>query len=187
MTGTPNRTTETVEVVPYDPAWPGIYAAERVLVLAAVGPRFVALEHMGSTSIPGLPAKPIIDMMAAIPSLHDGVALTALLATLGYQHIETSMPNRLFLRRHDPERGYVFHLHIVEHATWEERNERLLRDYLREHADVAAAYGALKQQLAAQYANDRPAYTKAKTAFIQSVVDQARDALGLPRVDVWEA
>jgi GrpB-like predicted nucleotidyltransferase (UPF0157 family) len=69
---------------------------------------------------------------------------------------------------------------------WPERNERLLRDYLRAHPPAAQAYGELKQQLALTYAHDSLAYTKAKTAFIQSIMDQARDQLGLPRVDVWE-
>lgn len=182
----PNRAAETIQVVPYDPSWPRLYAAERALVLAATEPRFVTLEHVGSTAVPGLHAKPIIDMMAVVADLVDGVAVLAPLAGLGYQLVETGMPNRLFLRKRDLERGCGFHLHIVEEAGWDERNERLLRDYLLAHPEAAQAYGQFKQRLAAELAHDGPAYTKAKTALIQSLVDQARDERGLPRVNVWE-
>lgn len=97
------------------------------------------------------------------------------------------MPERLFFRRSAPEIGCAFHLHLVTASSWRERNERLLRDYLLTHPDDAQAYGRLKKHLASTYADDGLAYTKAKTTFIQSLVDRARDARGLPRVDVWEA
>jgi GrpB-like predicted nucleotidyltransferase (UPF0157 family) len=124
--------------------------------------------------------------MAAVVDLADGVAAIAALVTLGYQLIETGMPDRLFLRKREPEQSSSFHLHVVEYASWPERNERLLRDYLQAHPEAAQAYGELKQQLALAHAHDSLAYTKAKTAFIQSLVDRARDERGLPRVNVWE-
>jgi GrpB-like predicted nucleotidyltransferase (UPF0157 family) len=98
------------------------------------------------------------------------------------------MPRRLFLRKHDLRTGRRVHLHVVEQATWDERKERLLRDYLREHPEDARVYGTLKQQLAAKHARDisAEAYTRAKTALIQAIVDKARDAPGLSRVSVWE-
>jgi GrpB-like predicted nucleotidyltransferase (UPF0157 family) len=105
---------------------------------------------------------------------------------LGYRLIDAGMRNRLFLRRRDEGTGQAFHLHIVELATWDERKERLMRDYLLEHPEAVKAYGDLKDRLAATYANDSLAYTEAKTAFIQDIVDKARDARGLPRVDVRE-
>jgi GrpB-like predicted nucleotidyltransferase (UPF0157 family) len=175
-----------VNVVPYDTAWPVLYDDEHAAIIDATGILFVALEHIGSTAVPGLAAKPIIDMMAAVHSLDDGVTAMDLLAALGYRYVETEMPRRFLLRRHASQRGCTFHLHIVEHATWNERKERLLRDYLRAHPDMARAYGDLKQQLATHHAHDLPAYTRAKTAFIQFVIDQARHALGLARIDVWE-
>jgi GrpB-like predicted nucleotidyltransferase (UPF0157 family) len=125
-------------------------------------------------------------MMAAVRELPDGHAVAGRLAALGYQLIETGMPNRLFLRKRDSQRGCSFHLHIVEQASWHDRNERLLRDYLRRHPAAMREYGELKGRLAAEYAHDPEGYTKAKTAFIQSIVDRARDEHGLPRVSVWE-
>jgi GrpB-like predicted nucleotidyltransferase (UPF0157 family) len=183
---TPKQTAETIQIVAYDPTWPQRYLAERALVLQAIDPPFLAIEHVGSTAVVGLCAKPIIDMMAAVANLPDGVALIAPLARLGYQLIETGMPDRLFLRKREPAQDCSFHLHIVEQRTWQERNERLLRDYLQAHPQAAQAYGELKQQLALAHAHDSLAYTKAKTAFIQSLVDRARDERGLPRVNIWE-
>jgi GrpB-like predicted nucleotidyltransferase (UPF0157 family) len=186
MTTPPNPAQDTITIADYDPAWPQIYAAERAPILAVAGPRLLALEHIGSTAIPGLCAKPIIDMMAAVAHLDDGAALIEPLAAHGYRLVETGMPGRLLLRKDVAERGVRVHLHIIELATWDTRNERLLRDYLLAHPEAAQAYGDLKRQLALAHAEDGFAYTKAKTGLIQSLVDRARDEHGLPRVDVWE-
>jgi len=184
VTGTSKQAADTVEVVEYDSVWPERYAAERDRILTVCGPRFVAFEHIGSTAVPGLRAKPIIDMMAAVRSLREASSLVETLDALGYHVLETGMRNRLFLRRRTQQHG--FHLHIVEHATWDERKERLMRDFLRVHREAAEAYGALKDKLAAMYTHDSLGYTKAKTEFIQGIIDEVRDARGLPRVDVWE-
>jgi GrpB-like predicted nucleotidyltransferase (UPF0157 family) len=176
---------DTVEVVAYDPNWPSLYAAERTRIVADCPTYFVAFEHIGSTAVPGLRSKPIIDMMAAVQKLGESTSLVQILDDLGYEVFETGMRERLFLRRYTPEQGR-FHLHIVEQRTWDERKERHMRDYLLAHPDAVRAYGELKDDLARLHAEDSLAYTKAKTAFIQSVIDQVQDARGLPRFDVWE-
>ncbi len=186
MTESVQPAAERVEVVPYDPRWPALYAAERDALLAACPAQFVVVEHIGSTAVPHQRAKPIIDMMAAVLSLHAMDAVLATLHTLGYRVVETGMPNRLFLRKQMAPRGQVFHLHIVEHATWDERKERLMRDYLQAHPEAVDAYGTLKAHLAVTHGHDSLAYTKAKTAFIQALMDQARAERGLPPMDVWE-
>lgn len=175
---------DTVLVVPYKPNWPDLYAAERARIAAGCPPYFVAFEHIGSTAVPGLKAKPVIDMMAAIPSLLESAPLVEALDALEYKVFETGMRNRLFLRRYTLQQGR-FHLHIVEHVTWDERKERHMRDYLLEHPEAARAYGELKDHLARLHAEDLLAYTKAKTAFVQGVIDRVRNARGLPRID-WE-
>lgn len=177
---------DLIIVVPYDAAWPDRYAAERAALLGATGSLFVAIEHIGSTSVPGLQAKPVIDMMAAVRRLDDASAAEERLRELGYRFTPTGMRNRLFFRRRAPELACAFHLHIVEEATWGERNERLFRDHLRAHPEDARAYGELKQRLAREHGRDSMAYTKSKTELVQAIVDRARDARGLPRVDVWE-
>ncbi len=95
------------------------------------------------------------------------------------------MRNRLFLRKQAASSGQVFHLHLVEQATWDERKERLMRDYLLAHPEAAQAYGALKDTLAATYPHDSLAYTQAKTACIQGIIDAARAERSLPPINVW--
>lgn len=179
-----NISRDPLKVVPYNPAWPEIYAAERARILS-IAPEFLDFEHIGSTAVPGLRAKPIMDMMASVEGLEGTEGLVARLTELGYTLIETGMRNRLFLRKY-PAGDQKYHLHIVEQSTWNTRKERLMRDYLCEHPDEAAAYGALKDGLVDDYKNDSEGYTKAKTAFIQKLIDRARTKLGLPPEDVWE-
>ena len=166
-----------IQVSEYDPVWPELARWAIDEVLAALPGRVTAMEHIGSTAVPGLPAKPVIDLMAAVPSLD--VVDDDALAVLGYRRIEPAMPERRFYRRE----GY--HLHVVTAASWDTRNQRLLRDHLRQHPADRDAYGRLKRDLAAA-GDDGDAYTRAKTALIQRMVDAARAARGLPLVDVWE-
>ena len=180
-----NQLRHKVEVVAYDPNWATRYQEESELLLNATGESFVEMEHIGSTAIPNQRAKPVIDMMVAVQSLDELEGFLPALNNLGYKLIETDMPERHFLRKQG-ENGPAFHLHIVECSTWDERNERLLRDYLLEHPGAVEAYSALKDELALAHADDSLEYTKAKTAFIQGVMDRARDDLGLPRVNVWD-
>lgn len=175
-----------VEVVAFDPRWAAIYRAERALLLEAVGPGFVELEHIGSTAVPNQRAKPIIDMMAAVRNLDDLEVFLRALNSLGYDLIDAGMRDRFFLRKRRGSDGQVFHLHIVALSSWAERKERLMRDYLLDHPEAVEAYSALKARLAVSHAEDSLEYTRAKTDFIQDLVDRARDGLGLPRVDVWD-
>jgi GrpB-like predicted nucleotidyltransferase (UPF0157 family) len=100
--------------------------------------------------------------------------------------IDVGFRDRVFLRK-QPDRDYpAYHLHVVRLRDWPDKNERLLRDYLIAHRQAAEAYGHLKSALAVKFAADSPAYTAAKTAFIQQSVDAARTALGLPLVNVWQ-
>jgi GrpB-like predicted nucleotidyltransferase (UPF0157 family) len=173
------RPARLIQVSDYDPAWPE--TARRAIdeVSAALPGLLVAVEHIGSTAVPGLAAKPIIDLMAATPSLDAVVEGEEALADLGFRRVDNGMPDRLFYHRD----GY--HLHVVTAASWDNRNQRLLRDYLREHPADRDAYGRLKRELAAT-GGDADAYTRAKTALIQRLVDAARTARGLPLVNVWE-
>lgn len=171
-----------VRVEEYDSAWPARAAAAIEEVRGALGPVIVHIEHIGSTSVPGLAAKPIIDLMAAVPELDDvdEQAVTG----LGYARFETGMPNRLFFLQR-AEDGSGHNLHIVTADTWETRNERILRDHLLAHPDALQQYAELKQELAQQGLDD-DSYGRAKTGLIQRLMDQARDERGLPRVPVWE-
>lgn len=161
-----------------DPRWAGL-GRQACVVLA---PLFLAIEHIGSTAVPGLPAKPVIDLMAAADDL-DKVNDTAL-ETLGYRAAPTDMPERLWYRREDYD-STAYHLHVVTAASWPTRNERLFRDHLLGHPGDRDRYAALKRELMDRFGTG-PAYTRGKTELIQELTDAARAARGLPSVPVWE-
>jgi len=175
-----------VDIVPYDPRWPALYGAEYQLLTSCLPNLLEPIEHIGSTAVPLLSAKPIIDIMAATANLNDFGHAVSPLTAAGYVLIETGMRNRLFFRRRAEPSGQLYHLHVVERETWAHRKERIMRDYLIDHPTAAVAYGLLKQDLAKQYTKDSLAYTKAKTEFIQTLLDQAYDRLGRPRINAWE-
>ncbi|GAB3424216.1 GrpB family protein [Flindersiella endophytica] len=176
-------TISTVEA--YDAAWPGMARKACEELRQALPGVFLEIEHVGSTAVPGLAAKPVIDLMASAASLPAMTPHRETLAGLGYVLLEGVMHNRLFYPRDDASGRRTHHLHVVSADTWETRNERLLRDYLRAHPEAAARYGALKERLAATLGVGDE-YTKAKTGLIQEMVDAARASRGLPLVDVWE-
>jgi GrpB-like predicted nucleotidyltransferase (UPF0157 family) len=184
--GTGSRDSDSVAiVVPYDPTWPQRFQAASAELLAATDHLFLRLEHIGSTSVPGLAAKPTIDMMASVRRLPDGHAAQPALAALGYELADTGMRERLFFQRLAGPGVSTHHLHVVTEDSWATRNERLLRDYLRGHPQQARRYAELKRRLSRELGPGET-YTRAKTALIQELVDAARDELGLPRVPVWE-
>ncbi len=171
-----------------DPGWPAAAARLVTELHAALPGQLAPIEHIGSTAVPGLPAKPVIDLMAATPDLAAfGSVAETRLAALGYRRLDTGMTGRLFYRREPlaTPASYATHLHVVPADSWETRNERILRDHLLAHPADAERYGALKRRLAA--AGGGPdAYTRGKTALVQELMDRARIARGLPIVDVWE-
>ena len=167
-----------IEIAEYDPAWPGAYERERAAILGALGDLVFAIEHVGSTAVPGLGAKPIIDMMVAVRGVFDdGQRCVAPLQALGYEYMgERGIPGRLFFARPIP-RPRTHHLHMVEPESDFWCRHLLFRDYLRGHPEEARAYYELKVRLAARFQADRDAYTEAKTEFIRSVEAKARAAI----------
>lgn len=172
-----------IEIRDYDPTWHDLAGYAIKEVLAVLPGQIMVAEHVGSTAVPGLAAKPVIDLMAATADLPALAVHEDGLARIGYHRIETGMPERLFYRR-DGE-PVAYHLHVVTTASWETRNERLLRDHLRTHPDDRDQYARLKRELAVTN-GDGDAYTRGKTALIQRMVDAARAERGLPPVHVWE-
>lgn len=173
-----SRQSQQVVIAEYDPRWPVMYEEEKARILDAIGHRLVAIEHMGSTSVPGLAAKPIIDIMAAIDSLANDQECVIPLLGLGYEYVpehEDIIPERRYFRK-GPQGARTHHLHMVELGSefWE--RQLLFRDYLRAHPDEASRYCQLKRELAAQYRNDRASYTDAKGPYITSVLEKVRAA-----------
>lgn len=164
-----------VELHEYDLSWPANYAAERERLLSLLPGVFIGLEHIGSTAVPGLRAKPIIDILAGVESMDIAEASAELICLSGYttsaEFNETLRDRKWFMRFANGHRTH--HLHVVVHESkaWLERLH--FRDALRSQPELAAQYAALKSQLAARHVSDREAYTDAKTEFVRSVSEDA--------------
>jgi len=174
-----------VEVVPYDDSWPARADAAIAGIRSVLAGLPLQIEHIGSTAVPGLAAKPIIDLMAAVPALDDVAVRAGDLARIGFTAEDNGMPGRLFFVRDDGGRR-SHHLHVVTAASWPARSQRLLRDHLRDHPEDVRRYAELKRRLAGGGLG-ADAYTRAKTDLIQELTDRARAARGLPPVPVWES
>lgn len=174
-----------VIVAPPNPSWPALFSLERERLRSFVGRIVDELQHYGSTAVPGLSAKPIIDMMAPVSSLDEADGLSDDLSSAGYYKIDAGFSRRRFFRRKVESADLAYHLHLVCSATWPLKNELLLRDWLIQHPNVARAYEALKLKLATEYGDDMPRYTEGKTSFLRSAVNDARLSRGLPIECDW--
>jgi GrpB-like predicted nucleotidyltransferase (UPF0157 family) len=164
---------DPVLIITYDDAWPDRFEQERLLLQQAIGRWVVgSIEHIGSTAVPGLAAKPVIDIMVGVESLDASRPALPVLEALGYcyapyraESMHWFCKPSLAVRTH--------HLHLVPLGSrlWVER--LAFRDYLRAHRDVASEYAELKRRLAEQYRFDRDAYTDAKSEFISRIVERA--------------
>jgi GrpB-like predicted nucleotidyltransferase (UPF0157 family) len=166
---------DQVIVVPYDSRWPQSFAIERAAITRALGPLQIRIEHIGSTAVPGLAAKPIIDIMVGVVDLADFDSKRMTLDGLDYGYVpefEKQMPDRRFFRK--PNAGIrTHHLHVVqfESAFWS--RHLAFRDRLRKDPKTAAEYAKVKLSLAAKFLNDRDQYTDAKGQFIEKLLGHA--------------
>ena len=157
--------------MPHSELWHQLFVVEEARLRDAAGAHLVAIEHVGSTSICGLSAKPIIDIAGAVQEIADVEKCTVPIEAIGYQYRgENGLPGRHYFVRGEPR---THHLHVVELRSDFWRSHLLFRDYLRQHSEVAEAYDKLKRQLAQQYKENREAYTEGKAAFIENVLRMA--------------
>ncbi len=159
----------------YDLRWPALFEEERERILAAIGPSVERVEHVGSTAIPGIAAKPIIDILIGLRSLEDAKECIPRLVAIGYEYVpeyEREIPERRYFRK-GPAENRTHHIHIVEVSSEFFRNHLLFRDYLRAHADEAKRYEALKRELAQRFETDREAYTEGKSKYVGRVIERA--------------
>jgi len=157
---------EPIRIVSYDPAWPARFEEERAALEGAIGPWMAGgIHHVGSTAVPGLNAKPIIDVLAGVEDLESSRACFDPLKELGYLYSPyLSDEMHWFCKPHPSRRTH--HLHLAPNQSARFRDELAFRDYLRSNPEVAAEYASLKRNLATRFENDREAYTDAKTTFI---------------------
>jgi GrpB-like predicted nucleotidyltransferase (UPF0157 family) len=179
---------DRIAVVPYDPRWPEAFERERFHLLSCLPPGLVKrIEHFGSTAVPGLSAKPIVDMLVEVTSLDETRRRIApILESQGYDYFwrpasgDDTPPFYAWFIKRDENGNRTHHIHMVE-AGYELWDNLLFRDYLIEHPDVAGEYGELKQELSEIHHNDRVAYTEAKAGFIRAVTERARQRYKKPR------
>lgn len=167
-----------VEIFDYDREWPSKFLEESTKIMGVIGDTVVEVEHVGSTAVPGLCAKPIIDIMVGIRKLIDAENCIVPLESIAYEYVpeyEVSIPERRYFRKGPSEMpNKHFHLHMVEHGSDFWKRHLLFRDYLRTHPGAALEYCELKKRLASKYRLNREAYTEAKTTFIESIVSKAK-------------
>lgn len=168
-----------VVVVKFDPAWAGRYQAEAAVVQNILGKNCTAVYHMGSTAVPGLAAKPIIDILPVVRDIATVDAENPQFEAVGYEAMgEYGIPGRRYFRKGcgDDE---TFHIHVFGQDSTEEIHRHLaVRDFLRTHPASAAAYGRLKLQLAHQFPWDIEAYCDGKDAFVKDLECQALEWAG---------
>lgn len=165
---------DPVRIVPYHRSWPAAFEQERVILDHVLGSSVTGgIHHVGSTAVPGLPAKPIIDILVGIEKLESARVHIEPLASLHYVYAPYRADEMLWFCKPSPA-ARTHHLHLVPTSSGRFRAELAFRDYLRQHAECAEAYANLKQELAVRFAHDREAYTAAKADFVRQVVRRAQ-------------
>jgi GrpB-like predicted nucleotidyltransferase (UPF0157 family) len=166
-----------VNIVAYDPQWPIAFSTERERIVEGLGTIAVRIEHHGSTAVPGLAAKPVIDIQVSVQQLHPLDSYAPGLVSLGYVHMPHPDDSFCPFFHRPGAWPHTHHVHVVRSGGAEECRTIAFRDYLREHSDVAREYEQLKRALASRYgasdAASREAYAKAKTAFVTAVTHRA--------------
>ena len=174
--GSYSKFNRPILVVDYDRAWPGAFEDERARLSAAIGTRPAVFEHIGSTAVPGLRAKPVIDIAIGIPDLQTAPEYLKAVEPLGYEYVpefEAELPRRRFLWRGTPQ-VHTHHIQLTEidDPLWIE--PLAFRDYLRRNPTVAMEYGALKQRLARQCGENIGQYVAGKSKFVTEVLRKTR-------------
>lgn len=165
----------TVEVVPYDSRWPLLFEDEAMLLHRALGGVAVQVHHIGSTAVPGLAAKPIIDILLEVTSLDALDALNDAMRAIGYEpRGELGIPRRRYFPKGGLDRTHQIHAFAVgdEHVA----RHLAFRDYLRAHPETAREYGELKMAVARECANDIERYCDGKDAYVKAVEARALQA-----------
>ncbi len=167
---------QPVEVAEYDPVWPRRFVEERERIAGALGDGDAVIEHIGSTAVPGLPAKPVIDILVGVDDIERSGQAVAALIGLGYSYapeVETDVPDQRYFYKGSP---HTHHIHMVERSSPLFEEHLLFRDHLRAHPEAADEYARLKRGLAARFRDDRASYTRGKKTFFDTVVAAARRA-----------
>lgn len=156
---------DPIVVESYDPHWPELFRSLALTLRTALGPVALRIDHIGSTAVPGLAAKPVVDLQVSVAALEPTAPFRLPLERLGWQF---RADNDDFTKRYfrEPTGSRRTHLHVRRAGSFSEQSALLLRDFLRATSSRAAAYASLKLSLAAQHTHYRAAYTDAKSPFL---------------------
>jgi GrpB-like predicted nucleotidyltransferase (UPF0157 family) len=173
-----------IKLVPYAPAWPQRFEDEAVRLRLACGPLALRIDHVGSTSIAGIVAKPVVDIQITVPALAPLDAWVDRLAPLGYTHQSSPDDDRYPFFHRPASWPHTHHVHLCPPASAVSRATLALRDYLREHPEARDAYAEEKRRLASIHVGDtaerREAYAEGKSPFLDPLIERAL-RLGYPR------
>ena len=165
-------TADPIEVVPYDPDWAARFETLGAFLRRGLGDVALRIDHIGSTAVVGLAAKPVVDVQISVASLEPAASFRAPLESLGLR-FRLDNPDRTKRYFREPLDTARTHIHVRKAGSWSEQFALLFRDYVRVHPDDAARYAALKRELAARHRDDREAYTDAKTPLIWEIISRA--------------
>jgi GrpB-like predicted nucleotidyltransferase (UPF0157 family) len=169
-----NSMTRRVTVVPYDPRWPHAFATASAEVAAALGANLLDIHHIGSTAIPGMHAKPVIDMLAVVAGMAAVAARDAQMRALGYEPMgEFGIAGRRYFRRDNSAGERTHQVHAFAKGSPHVQRHLAFRDFMRAHPEPAKQYAALKRRLADAHPNDMEAYMDGKERFIKEMEAQA--------------
>ncbi|MFH8365839.1 GrpB family protein [Streptomyces sp. NPDC018031] len=163
---------DPVEIVPYDPAWPALFTEWGTGLRAALGDVAARIDHIGSTSVPGLAAKPVIDIQISVASLEPADAFLGPLTGMGLVY-RADNPERTKRYFREPPGERRTHVHVRQLGSFSQQFPLLFRDYLRDHPAAATGYAAAKRRYAAEFRHDRPGYVRAKDACVWEVIRRA--------------
>jgi len=169
-----------IEVVDYDPAWISAFEKEAAILNAVFEQRVIKVHHVGSTAVPGLAAKPIIDILVVLDHTDDINSFDRAMEDVGYRvrgecldALIPGTPGRFyFIKETNGVRSH--HVHVCAKGHWEIFDKLAFRDYLRAHSNKATAYGELKRSIAARYRFDNIGYMRAKDNFVKSTLLEAQ-------------
>ncbi|NES19869.1 MAG: GrpB family protein [Symploca sp. SIO3E6] len=159
-----------VEVVPHDPTWQEAFRMESKRVADALGEIFVAIHHIGSTAIPGIYAKPIIDILVEVQDITQVDEQSSAMESLGYQVMgEYGIPERRFFRKDNQAGVRTHHIHIFEVGSAQVKRHLAFRDYMIAHTEAAQRYSELKRELAREHPQNIDGYIDGKDSFIKEI------------------
>jgi len=162
---------DIIEVCEYDPQWPEMFRAEKALIDKELTGAVKDIQHIGSTAVPGLAAKPIIDILVAVEFLEDVDCYAPGLFSIGYKNVphDEDATRRFFMKG----RPRTHHVHVVAYGSWTYWRHLLFRDYLLDHPTVCEEYECLKRVLANRHRDDRAKYLEGKSDFVEAIIVRA--------------